>query len=140
MRPVKLNIKRIVRKLLKKWTDILRLNFWEIEIQLLDEQGPIYGNIQQFAVAESLWEYKRIRITIYTKSCELLSDEEFEEMFVHELCHGVVAELSPRTNKSAPHEERVVTHLAAAFTQLERRLQDAKTKNKVQSRATSVAR
>lgn len=77
-----------------------------------DEGNP---DTQATARTRTQWEYMQATVDWNLPQVAKEDDEELEIIFVHELMHIYVAEISPKGGPASKGEERVVTQLACAF-------------------------
>lgn len=113
---------RIVR-LIDLWHTPLGLRFWKVQHvyyrELLPRVGAIRtvdGEIQDpVARCEADWRYFHATIRWACPLTEELTDDELEEIFVHECTHILVNEMRGDPDDWLDHEERVVSTLTKAF-------------------------
>jgi len=105
-----------VAALIKRWIGDLWLGQWEIDVTY--EWNGVRGKEAVYARCHADWRYMHARITCDLPLMADLSDEDLEEVVVHELLHAVVNEMR---SKGLPHEERVVSHLERVICYLARR-------------------
>ncbi len=134
--------KRRMDKLRSKWMPILGLTeaaCWDITLiyhrasPISEERGGEHIQVNSaagygwscFGKASVLWQYKRATLRFDLRDMQGHSDDFAENVFVHECCHVLVAEMrewclneSMDSDLSAgclKHEEHVVTNMASAF-------------------------
>ena len=108
--------KRRIAKLLQKWLAIFPLTGWEIHTEIVRGSGGYEDNGTVMAHVVTTWARMRAWITIFAEETYALVEERLEETIIHELCHIMVAEIAPEEKND--HEERVVTMLTTAFSNL----------------------
>ena len=103
------------------WEPVLGLRFWRVERFYHREPSDIFesgeANSGTAAVIWAKWQYIEARIDINTPLLPEFDDDRLEDVIVHELCHALVNELK-EPDPDGKHEERVVSHLSAAFRQV----------------------
>lgn len=103
---------------LKKWTYLLGLRWWKVDVYFLRKKGEItrtFGKREnETVIAKTFadWRYATATIYINLRALNRASDEEVETYIVHELCHILVNEMR---DEGIDHEERTVTGLQKAF-------------------------
>jgi hypothetical protein len=115
-----IQIKRI-RTLKKKWHSVLGLNWWRVDYDYSDQEGP-RGEGTYAPPNATEWispmettadpYYLKAAITFYLPHIIDMSDDELEEGFLHELMHVFLSPMHSR--KTAKEEELVATKLAQA--------------------------
>ena len=108
--------KRRICRLLKKWLNIFPLTGWEIHTEIVRGPGGYEDNGNVLAHVVTTWPRMRAVIHIFAEETYDLTEGRLEETIIHELCHVMVAEIAPEEKND--HEERVVTMLTTAFSNL----------------------
>jgi hypothetical protein len=118
-----------IQGLFEKWRWVLGLNTWDIQWNYFRTFEPGTDPEASFTYimkAEMDWRYRNGMISVYTPALEDSTDSELERKVVHELLHFMVNELRDRgkENDALDHEERVVTDLAFAITQVKKHAEE----------------
>ena len=112
-----------LESLIRKWHVPLGLQKWRV-CYSYDDTPPAMDDEewQRTACTSSKWQYLEASISFNIEACSELNDNELEEVFVHECCHILVAEMHgvvdterEWSKEQVAHEERVVVQLARAF-------------------------
>lgn len=111
--------KKLVRKYIDKWITPLGLRWWHIDVHYVRDKKTIqkyFSNEDEgkvtFARVFSDWQYLKASVYVNVREAAGQTEEEIEDMILHELCHLLVNEMREPGLK---HEERVVTGLQRAF-------------------------
>ena len=113
------SLKRTLARLLIKWQYNLGFRHWDVHYDLVRD----YHDESRDICADSSvsWEYMEIVIRFYGHKLSGKTEQELEEVIVHEFAHGLVGELRPgfaccsKNEDQGKHEERVVTMIANAI-------------------------
>jgi hypothetical protein len=112
-------IKEKLDKYFRWWINRLGLRWWKIDLRWANKKSEsafMDNNDGTFAMMECWadWKYMKADITVnlYELAKRNDSDEELEEMVVHELQHILLNEMR---EKGIEHEERVAMTLQRAF-------------------------
>ena len=103
------------------WQPRLSLGLWHIDHYFHagpDTMPP--DSEDAMAVCFSEWRYLTAQVHWDLTATTTVDDETLERVFVHELMHIHLDEIS--TRKNTEHEERVATELALSFVFLKRSL------------------
>lgn len=112
---------RKLKSLKKKWIKILGLEDWDIEVLAVRGRSD---NDERLAECNCKWEYRDVSMRFFTDIMDGVSDEEFEQCFVHECCHILLAETrewapikmeSDVLDKAMKHEERAAVMIERAL-------------------------
>lgn len=116
-------IMNVIKKCVTFWAPIMGLDKWSsLNITFSYENHDRGKGI--LAETNSLWHYLRADIVFYLPAIitSNFTDQEIENVVVHELCHCLLDEMGLEDedirSKQMIHEERVVTTLAMAFLNL----------------------
>lgn len=102
--------KRNIERTVSKFETALGLGFVAIQNTFSDEE------VEHTAEVITNWEYREAAIIWYTKNCENLTQEELEEVVIHELGHIIVAPMSDHLpKKHRKLEEFVVSSITRAI-------------------------
>jgi hypothetical protein len=113
--------KKRVQKYLRHWKILLGLGVWRIDVEwydgrLTETRGGHDSRDTVLADIHVSWEYLKATMRVNIEAVSKLSDEQLEEVIIHELLHAVVNEMR---NFSADdgiyHEERVVSTLTSVI-------------------------
>lgn len=112
--------KKRVQKYLRHWKVMLGLGVWRIDVDWYDGRLPETRSLNDrdvvLADIHVSWEYLKATMRVNVAAVAGLSDEQLEEVIIHELLHAVVNEMR---NYSADdgiyHEERVVSTLTSVI-------------------------
>ena len=118
-------VKRRVRAHIARWTPLLGLSEWDIDVQWKPggeaDSGSDFGTMLQ---VEAKWEYMSASIDVYCSAVRHADDDALEDFVVHELMHCIVNEMrecaTEFTDKDVKHEERVVSILTSAVLAVRR--------------------
>lgn len=112
-----------VREKLRKWRVVLGLEEWDITTTY--DREVISEHPQATGTADVQWEYMRGVLHFNMWKMSGYSDEEIDEVVVHELLHFVVNEMRDYWDDDGKahikHEERVVQNLTLAFLRMGRK-------------------
>lgn len=112
-----------VKALVDRWIKPLGLGWWTIHIfyerEPLTRHSDLAPGWTALFETTALWQYATATITAYLPDLADESDDDLDELFLHELGHILVCELRQDEDRRA-HEERVATMLAKAFCWLRR--------------------
>lgn len=106
-----------IQALAEKWITPLGLKWWQnIAIEYLNETNKKDDEDvrRPFSCLYS-WCYLDGAIMCYLPTIEELDDCELEVLFLHELCHLLISEISECREDHELHLERVATQLAMGF-------------------------
>jgi hypothetical protein len=103
-----------VQKILKEWVHVLGLCDWTVKAHIVKDMGEGRDNNCVAGACYAKWQYRRIEIDLNKKLIKEMDYKELEVVVLHELIHGVVAEMHDMALDDN-HKERVVTHLTDAF-------------------------
>ena len=102
----------VIRGLVPKWIELLKLQNWSIDINYMQGHGEISDEgFRTHALCSSNWHHMTALIQFWPKDLRDETEEYIEYVVVHELLHVLVNEMR---EEGIDHEERVVTHLAKA--------------------------
>ena len=106
-----------LNKLFMLWITRLGLRWWKVSIHYVDDKKTIDKYFikddihHTLAMAFSDWKYGNADIYVNMKDVQHRTDEELEEIVIHECMHLLVNEMRA---EGIDHEERVVTTLTRA--------------------------
>ena len=112
-------VKARIERLIARWVKTIGLGWWTVKFRY--DRSYKTGEDADTAASTAAdtttsWEYLLAHVTFYLPVIEQMPDDELEELFVHECCHILTAELGVEENElQRPHRERVATTLARAF-------------------------
>lgn len=81
--------KKRLEKYLEKWHPLMQMGWYGLKYQY--ERGYCEDDSSTCAVTTSSWIYRRHHITWFMQKISELSDEEIEDIVVHEFAHVVLA-------------------------------------------------
>lgn len=105
-------IKR-VKALLDKWEKPCGFRWFQIEHTFSrdnDQEGQGTGGC-----TASQWQYRNAWITWFLPVIAELTDEQLEEMVVHELCHTLISPIENYEDKMAERTELATTNVERAL-------------------------
>ena len=115
---------RTIRRYVKKWQKILRLQDWRIVVRIVEKEAMTKPD----SWAEVCADPDRLIATIdvlnpiFSKEDRELGDADVEATIVHELCHVPLAGVGSYTDKlKLQMEEQAVERFTAALIELDRR-------------------
>lgn len=100
---------------MKKWRRRLWLQEWWVTNSFVRGAFESNGNYDAMASTRVDWQYRRATITWNMEAVARQSDEELEQVFVHEVMH---IHLNEMREEGLAHEERVASTLALLITRL----------------------
>ena len=103
-----------------KWYKRLGLGWWCVELEYCRDglPDPPNNDSEQFQTifkTYAKWEYRKGLIKCNMPAIAELSNDDLEEMWVHECMHLIVNEMRESGDNWLKHEESVCTALARAF-------------------------
>lgn len=117
--------RRRTTRLVKQWRDTLGLSHWKVNHTYHDGPFLVDGALDSEAVGSCLarWQYQTASLNFNVRETAKMSDDDLEEVVIHELMHAMVNEMRPqnlpacwvRDAGDAAHEEHVVTTLTNAI-------------------------
>lgn len=117
-------VKRKIKKLMKKWLTPLGLRWWRFTLNYIRDRSPERTTdyapksineiwVAAFTTCCDPW-YRTAIIDCFIPTLKDLPEDELEDYFVHELMHIIMSPM--HTKQKAKEEEMVATNLALAFT------------------------
>ncbi len=108
--------------LCEKWNAPLFLGMWDLRFVYFDNLKSSYepdDNFECFLKINSGWEYLDATVSVSVSSIEKSSDDELEELFLHEMVHlytnevwDVVEDCKGLPKDAYKHNERLTTMMA----------------------------
>lgn len=112
-----------IRTIAKRWRYPLGLDEWHMTTRYTQGNLIVDGTVSTGAVgcASVRWQYREAELDFNLEKTAKLTDEELEEIYVHEAMHVILNEMRDEDIK---HEERVASSLAFAFMRMRKGLRD----------------
>ena len=116
--------KKRVQRSIDRWHTVLGLKWWKVDYVWYDSQKQFAKGLADPTYAHDVaartwtdWRYRSATISFSVPKVATMTDDEVENMVIHEMVHVLVGSLSARGNKEhvADHAEFVTTSLAHAF-------------------------
>lgn len=86
-------LQKRIKKIAEEWIDFAGFRWWQIDLVYIYDRHETVRDVQ--ADCKTMWAYRRARIQFFLAALmeSDYSDEELEDIIVHELSHILVASL-----------------------------------------------
>jgi len=105
-------IKRI-KKYIKKWLKPMGLGWYKVDI--FYNRMPDKDINDASATTECMWQYRKANVNFYTCVTVGLSDEELENIVIHEFVHILLNPLYQENERMSLQNEYATETIARAF-------------------------
>lgn len=103
-----------------KWVDLLQMHWIDLHLYRVDSRGDEDDDTAADTVTK--WQYRHASIRVYTGTVANHSDEELEDILVHELAHVLIASMETAVpSKHTDRCEYAVENVARALLDAHRR-------------------
>lgn len=106
-----------IRKIANRWYRPLGLDEWRLTTRYTQGNLIVDGAVSSAAVgmASVRWQYREAELDFNLEKTAKLSDEDLEEVYIHEVMHVLLNEMR---EEGIEHEERTAQTLMFAFMRL----------------------
>jgi hypothetical protein len=116
---------RRIKKYVERWLRILGLDWWKITVEISDDMcvdAAYGGSVNPDAGTSADWRYQHAHLTFKETSLIEISEEDLENIVLHELLHARMDQLWDKTegvNRTQLfQEENLVSQLTSSFLML----------------------